>query len=390
MNIGIAGAGLLGRLCAIELTHCKCQHQITLFDCDKADGEESCGVLAAGMLAPFAELATAEPMIAAFGLQAIELWPAFLKRLVQPVSFQEAGSFVVAHIQDIDELTFFKQRIEHKLSKLRQLFDQASIYNKQSIDTTDLVKQAACLAKVYPSFQQKINPDLAIRHLNHEELQAHIPNLATQFQQALYFPMEGFIVVHELFRALTATLRQSKITWHQNTTVTQLKPYSIYTGHTQHHFDWVIDCRGIGAQTALPNLRGVRGEIVTLHAKGVSLSQPIRLLHPRYPLYIVPQPDQHFMIGASQIESEDRSPISVRTLLELLSAAYAVHPGFAEARVIKTAVHTRPAFPDHAPRILQEKGLTMINGLYRHGYLLALPLIKCLIEQNFDILTSPK
>ena len=88
-------------------------------------------------------------------------------------------------------------------------------------------------------------------------------------------------------------------------------------------------------------------------------------------------------MGATQIESQDRSPISVRSMLELLSAACSVHPGFAEARLVKTSTHARPAFPDHLPRIQVEPGLIRVNGLYRHGYLLALPIVNQLIEAHF-------
>ena len=55
------------------------------------------------------------------------------------------------------------------------------------------------------------------------------------------------------------------------------------------------------------------------------------------------------MIGATEIESEDLSPASVRSTLELLSAAYAVHPGFAEARILELSVQCRPALPDNLP-----------------------------------------
>jgi hypothetical protein len=70
-------------------------------------------------------------------------------------------------------------------------------------------------------------------------------------------------------------------------------------------------------------------------------------VHPRYPLYIAPKPGHGvFVIGATEIESEDMSPASVRSTLELLSAAYAVHSGFAEARIRGD----RHAVPPHAAR----------------------------------------
>lgn len=145
----------------------------------------------------------------------------------------------------------------------------------------------------------------------------------------------------------------------------------IISSSRSYQFDWVFDCRGLGAQSVFSDLRPVRGELIALHAPDVHLNRPIRLLHPRYSLYIVPRPGDIYLIGASEIEAEDYSPISVRTTLELLTAAYYVHPGFIEARLINTVTHCRPTLSTHLPRIQYEDGLVSINGLYRHGYLIA-------------------
>jgi glycine oxidase len=76
------------------------------------------------------------------------------------------------------------------------------------------------------------------------------------------------------------------------------------------------------------------------------------------------------MIGATSIESED-DRVSVRSALELLSAAYAVHPAFGEARIVELGAGLRPAFPDNLPRIAIADKRIEVNGLYRHGFLLA-------------------
>ena len=95
-------------------------------------------------------------------------------------------------------------------------------------------------------------------------------------------------------------------------------------------------------------------------------------MHPRYPLYIVPKPNHHFVLGATQIESEDDSPISVRSTLGLLSAAYSIHAGFGEARIINAQSGLRPAFVDHQPKIHvdETQRIVSVNGLFRHGYLI--------------------
>lgn len=131
----------------------------------------------------------------------------------------------------------------------------------------------------------------------------------------------------------------------------------------------VIDARGLAA--ALPELRGVRGEMAVLHAPEIRLSRPVRLLHPRYPIYLVPRGDGLFMLGATQLESGSRAPVSARAALELLSAAYALDPRFAEASVLELGADLRPAFPDNVPRVIAKGRVLHLNGLFRHGYLMA-------------------
>jgi glycine oxidase len=124
------------------------------------------------------------------------------------------------------------------------------------------------------------------------------------------------------------------------------------------------------ARDKFPDLRGVKGEIVIIETDEISLSRPVRLIHPRWPLYIVPRANNRFLIGATTIESEDDG-MSVRSALELLTAAYAVHPAFAEARIVEIGAALRPAFPDNLPRIAIDGKCISVNGLYRHGFLLA-------------------
>ena len=133
----------------------------------------------------------------------------------------------------------------------------------------------------------------------------------------------------------------------------------------------VIDCTGLAARKYLPDLRGVKGEMLVLRTNDVSLSRPVRLLHPRFPLYVVPRGEGIFMVGATMIESDDATRITARSMLELLSAAYALHPAFGEAEIIEIGTQARPAFPDNLPRIRRIGGTLYLNGLFRHGFLLA-------------------
>ena len=133
----------------------------------------------------------------------------------------------------------------------------------------------------------------------------------------------------------------------------------------------VFDCRGLEARDRLPDLRGVKGEMLVLRCPDVALARPVRLLHPRIPLYVVPRGDGVFMLGATMLESAERGRVTARALLEMLTAAYALHPAFGEAEVLEIGVDARPAFPDNLPRLRRAGGRIHVNGLYRHGFLLA-------------------
>lgn len=133
----------------------------------------------------------------------------------------------------------------------------------------------------------------------------------------------------------------------------------------------VIDCRGLSARDALPDLRGVRGETVLIRCPDVAISRPVRLLHPRMPLYLVPRGEGVYLLGATSVESDGRGPPTVRAVLELLSAAFALHPALAEAEVLELGADARPAFADNLPRIRRVGEVLHVNGLYRHGFLLA-------------------
>lgn len=118
-----------------------------------------------------------------------------------------------------------------------------------------------------------------------------------------------------------------------------------------------------------------------VHAPEVTLQRPTRLVHPRYPIYIAPKEDHLFVIGATEIESDDLSPASVRSALELMSAAYAVHSGFAEARIVEIATQCRPTLPDNLPAVRQSAPRVLeINGLYRHGFMIAPAMLDVVLQ----------
>ena len=355
LNIGIAGAGLLGRLLAWTLS--RQGHRVSVFDPAAGpwpahDGHGAAGFTAAGMLSPLAELETAEPDVAARGWHAIRRWRDIVGALAAgggtPPHFACHGSLMVAHGPDLGAARRVLSRLDLARAAPMQGGDVAWAPEASAPESLT----AGRLAEIEPCLHGSSGP-----------------------LHAWMLHGEGCI---DTVRALTCLHDDAPdVRWHWAQPARHVAPHVLDAGATPPQptrFDWVFDVRGVGARPDVP-VRGVRGEVVWLHAPGVGLRRPVRLLHPRHRVYIVPRPDDVILVGASELESEDRSPMSLRSAVELMAAAHSVIPGLAEARILRMDVNLRPALPDHRPRIDIEPGLVRINGLYRHGWLLAPSLV---------------
>lgn len=330
-HIGIAGAGLLGRLLAWRLS--AAGYRVEVFDPaagpDDRTPPQAAGWTAAGMLSPIAELETADLATARRGWRSLDLWAGWLPRLPRQVDFRRQGSLLLAHRADAGSA----QR---------------------------LLAVLAAKGAAWPGPQSLSLPQLA-----ELEPAVHGPALAW------LLPGEGQVHAVQAMQALAEAATAQGVRWHWQQPVTEAEPGRL----DGRRFDHVFDVRGLGARPALP-VRGVRGEVAWVQARGLELNRPLRLLHPRWRVYLVPRPDDVVLVGATEIESEDRSPVSVRSLLGLLSAAHSVLPELAEGRVLHLETNLRPALPDNLPCLHTQPGLTRINGLFRHGWLLAPAMVE--------------
>lgn len=332
---GIAGAGIMGRLTGYLLA--KKGWRVTLFDDGDLAATGTTSYAAAGMIAPYCELEYAEPVVARLGNPSLAMWQKLLPQIGGDVYCQAAGSLVISHPQDRNEL----MRLVRKMDE----------------HTGNLVMRRV--------------EGTALRELE--------PDLDDAFMDGLYLPLEGQIDSRRLLVVLGEWL-QKYATLNLGVHVRSADDGRIETDIGSFDFDMVLDTRGLKGKTQLPGLRGVRGELVWVHAPEVRLNRPVRMMHPRYPIYVVPRPGGNFILGATAIDDEDLSPISVRGALELLSAAYAMHSGFSEGRVIETMTQCRPAFSNNLPRIRHGGRLIRVNGLYRHGYLFSPKIAELVIS----------
>lgn len=318
-NITVLGAGIYGLWQAFELT--RRGYPVELIDASADPLATSASTYAGAMLAPFCEAEAAPEVVRQFGVEAINLWREAYPGVVQ------AGTLVLAPARDRSELERFAQ-----VTTGHEACDQERI------------------AELEPALKGRF-----VNGLFYAE-EAHMPAPDS--------------LAYLLKSAQNAGLR-TKFGTPANPADFDLGPRSI-----------LIDCRGMGAQDDLPGLRGVRGERVILKTNDITLSRAIRLLHPRHPIYVVPWGEGRFMVGATVIETEIGGKITVRSMLELLGAAFALHPAFAEAEITDAGAGVRPAFDDNVPRVLvsRDQKLFEVNGAYRHGFLLGPILARCVAE----------
>ncbi len=319
MKINIIGAGILGLWQAYRFA--KAGHQVQLFEKSSTLFASASSRLAGAMLAPFCESEASQQDLIPFAVRSLELWKN------GPCDIHLKGALIVAPPRDRVELTSFAKRtIEH-------------------------------------------------RRIDGSELSALEPALEGRFSEALFYEKEGHLAPRPAMEKL-------------------LQEFQNLGGEVTTGFegafppaDYTIDTRGMGAAADLKTqeqpLRPVRGEMVVVHLPELKLSRPIRLLHPRMPSYIVPWPDDHYMIGATVIESDDTGPVTLRAGLELLGSAFTVHPTFGEAKIIEFNAGSRPSFSNNLPKIRVDGTHIFVNGAYRHGFLLA-PLLAELVLAHVD------
>jgi len=289
------------------LTLARAGHRVRLLEKSALPFVETASRLAGAMLAPGCESEN-QPEIRTLGAEGLALWRATYPRLT------DAGSLVVAAPRDEAEWARFERAT------------------------------------------------LPPRTLDASGLAALEPDLDGRFARAFFFPDEAHMNPADALAFLLDAARAAGATVEFGASWSPADASEL-----------TIDCRGWAAASDLPTLRGVRGERLVIRTGEVHLSRPVRLLHPRHPLYVVPWGDGRYLIGATVIESEDTGALTVRSALELLGAVYTLHPAFGEAEIVETGAGIRPAFPDNLPHAeIREGGRRiLVNGAYRHGFLLA-------------------
>ena len=290
--------------------------EVRVHERSDALGENACSWYAGGMLAPWCEEESAEPEVVALGKFAADWWESRI------VDVARRGSLVVSPRRDRAELKRFAD-----LTREHQWLDAQALAGLE-------------------------------------------PDLEGRFQSGLWFEQEAHI---------DPRMAMGKLAQSIESLGGELN-FGVEVSSRELQGDVIVDCRGYAARDRLDTLRGVKGEMALLRTEKLSFSRPIRMVHPRYPMYLVPRGNNLYMLGATMIESGERGRVSVQSMLELLSAAYALHPALGEAEIVETGVDVRPAFPDNLPSLKRDGNVIYANGLYRHGFLLAPALAQQLAD----------
>lgn len=327
LKIGIAGCGLMGSLLAFKLL--QQGHAVSIYEEKMPCHPKQAAIVAAGMISPYSELPVMNQQVFQLGRRSLQLWPEYVKALNIESALKLKGTIALSLPQHQQTLTHFVKKILHQ----------------------------------YP-------------HSNIQTIE--------QFNGSYFFAEEGAIDTEMFMTTLIKTVKKLNGSIFENTKIIDVKNAKIFTDNQRFDFDYTLDCRGSGANSNFTDLRKVRGEIIQVFAPEVDIVHPLRIFGSRKITYIVPRNHGKYIIGASEIESDDDSEISVRTLSELLAVSYQVHPGFAEARLIKTSTACRPALNDNLPKIIFKNRTLAVNGLYRHGYLLAPALVENIIGVLFN------
>ena len=357
-SIAVIGAGLMGKLLAWRLS--RSGMQVTVYERASEETPECAAWTAAAMVAPVAEKPLCHPEVFELGMESLTLWPGLLEDLYKDsgirVPYRRRGTLVVAHPSDQAEMDLFKRDMS---------------------------------APHIPGDSYAVALDGA-------GLRQKEPALSGEFKQGFWLPDEAQVDNRTLLTALQLAAENHGVDFQYASNIRMTDGrYSLEKSEAELsgpersglagtflQSDIVIDCRGAGARNDAERIiRGVRGETLWVSSPGTEFHRPVRLLHPRYHLYMVPRGNDCYQLGATELESDDCSPVSVRSAMEMLSAFWVLSPDFSEARILSMETNLRPATQDHRPCIkLQNNSegqkTLFVNGLFRHGFLLAPALLK--------------
>jgi glycine oxidase len=340
VDVLVVGAGVVGLSCAWRAA----QRGLRVRVLERATAGSGASGVAAGMLAPVGEATWGEEALLRLALLSHAAWPGFAEELSETagtdVGFLPLGALHVAF--DRDEAEELRRRYE--------LMD-------------DLGLEASWL-----------------RAAEARELE---PGLSPRCTAAVHAPHESAVDPRALVRALSAAARAAGAELREGVDVAAaLMRGDRITGVRDAHGiehpaaqvllasgAWSGDGSWLPAELR-PPVRPVKGEILTLRARGAA---PCSRVVASERVYMVPRADGHLIVGATVEERGFDTAVTAGGVHELLREAYRALPDIAELELEEMIAGLRPGTPDNAPLIGHgaADGLLLATGHFRNGILLA-------------------
>lgn len=331
MKIAIIGAGLMGRLAALSCI--QRGDNVTLLEAHSFQHPHNAAAIAAAMIAPISESIHAQSPMIELGFASQTLWPTVLAGLKemdpnhQHVPFDSNGTLAISFPEEQECLLAHREKLIARL----------------------------------PERQNEI------RMLYNDEVGEMEPDLE-RFETAAYIANESNLGNREFLESTTRAIRKNASIvdhWALQGDGTEL----------QRQYDFIIDCRGAGAVQKPVHanddeaLVAVRGEAIRVRTNGLTLQRPIRVIQQRFSVFIVPKSDNVFVVGATDLDKHGTHAVTVKSSLDLLSAIYSLHPGFANAEIIEAIAGQRAVYREQTPRVTLSENIISVNGLSRQGWM---------------------
>lgn len=337
-HIAIIGGGVIGLSIGWQLL--RKGAKVTLLERDQVGSHTS--YVAAGMLAPYAEVGFEEIELMKLGQKSLRLYPKFLDQLAEDAddlpTLDRCGTLMVGIDRDDTE-------------RLRRLYD----------------------------FREELA--LPVELMTGSAAREREPHLSPNVVSAVWLPRDAQIDNRKLLKALKqAFLNRGGVLYEQTTADEIQQPgASLHIATGGGHAieaDAVVIAAGSwsGMIDGLPEnhqalIRPEKGQILTLkQTRDCELSCIIR--SPR--TYLVPKEDNTIRLGATSEDKGFDTSITAGGLKYLLEYGWEVVPSIYDLPVMESIAGLRPAARDNRPAIgpTAVPGVYMAGGHHRNGILL--------------------
>jgi len=341
----VVGGGIIGLAVAWRAR----EHgmSVTVLERDATGGGTS--HVAAGMLAPVAEVEFGEPgrRVLELGLRSAELWPRFAAELEiaaeMPVGLMRTGTLLLARDED---------------------------------QARELERQLA--------FRDSLG--LRVQRLRPSEAREREPALAPTMRLALEAPDDHSVDPRQVLSALRRACERGGVRLREQTPVLgveldgdgkRVTGVRLEDGELMSASEvvlaagpWSERIAGLPAHARVP-IRPVKGQILRLRdPAGAGLLRRVVRFEGGY---LLPRADGRYVLGATVEERGFELLPTAGGVYELLRDAQELVPGVRELEIEELSVGLRPGTPDNAPVIGRGalEGLTWATGHHRNGILLA-------------------